>query len=82
MGMIYPKLRQAGEAVKHKRVDRLYAQAGLQVKKRKKIPLAERHPLERPTGARATNTNNGNFTNCPHGGGRTPSSSHLYHSRV
>ncbi|QKV55729.1 IS3 family transposase [Comamonas antarctica] len=52
-GMIYLKLRQAGELVNHKRVDRLYAQAGLQVKrrKRKKIPLAERHPLERPTSA-------------------------------
>ena len=49
-GMIYLKLRQAGEIVNHKRVDRLYAQAGLQIKKRKrkKIPLAERHPLERP----------------------------------
>ncbi len=49
-GMIYLKLRQAGEIVNYKRVDRLYAQAGLQVKKRKrkKIPLAERHPLERP----------------------------------
>ena len=52
-GMIYLKLRQAGEIVNHKRVDRLYAQAGLQVKKRKrkKIPLAERHPLERPMAA-------------------------------
>lgn len=49
-GMIYLKLRQAGEVVNHKRVDRLYAEAGLQVKrrKRKKIPLADRHPLERP----------------------------------
>jgi transposase InsO family protein len=52
-GMIYLKLRQAGEIVNHKRVDRLYAEAGLQVKKRrrKKIPLSDRHPLERPTGA-------------------------------
>ena len=33
-GMIYLKLRQAGEIVNHKRVDRLYAGAGLQVKKR------------------------------------------------
>ncbi len=48
--MIYLKLRQAGEIVNHKRVDRLYAEAGLQVKrrKRKKIPAADRHPLERP----------------------------------
>lgn len=40
-GMIYLKLRQAGKIVNHKRVDRLYAEAGLQVKKRrrKKIPL-------------------------------------------
>ena len=52
-GMIYLKLRQAGEIVNHKRVDRLYAEAGLQVKKRrrKKIPLSDRHPLERPTSA-------------------------------
>ena len=49
-GRIYLKLRQAGEIVNHKRVDRLYAEAGLQVKKRKrkKIPLADRHPLARP----------------------------------
>jgi len=52
-GMIYLKLRQAGELVNHKRVDRLYTEAGLQVKKRrrKKIPIADRHPLERPTAA-------------------------------
>ena len=52
-GMIYLKLRQAGEIVNHKRVDRLYAEASLQVKKRrrKKIPLSDRHPLERPTAA-------------------------------
>jgi putative transposase len=46
-GMIDLKLRQAGEILNHKRVDRLYAEAGLQVKKR--IPLSDRHPLERPT---------------------------------
>ena len=41
-GVIYLKLRQAGELVNHKRVERLYAQTGLQVKrrKRKKIPMA------------------------------------------
>ena len=52
-GMIYLKLRQAGEVVNHKRVDRLYAQAGLQVRKRKrkKIPLSDRHPLQRPMAA-------------------------------
>ena len=52
-GMIYLKLRQAGEIVNHKRVDRLYAEAGLQVRRRrrKKIPVADRHPLERPLAA-------------------------------
>lgn len=52
-GMIYLKLRQSGELVNHKRVERLYTQAGLQVKKRKrkKIALNERHPLQRPTQA-------------------------------
>ena len=36
--------------VNHKRVERLYAEAGLQLKKRKrkKVPVADRHPLERP----------------------------------
>ena len=49
-GMIYLKLRQAGIVVNHKRVDRLYAEAALQVRrrKRKKIPAAEPLPLERP----------------------------------
>lgn len=49
-GMIYLKLRQAGLKVNHKRVDRLYAEAGLQVKrrKRKKVPVSDRHPLVRP----------------------------------
>lgn len=39
-GMIYLKLRQAGHVVNHKRVDRLYADARLQVKRRrrKKVP--------------------------------------------
>jgi putative transposase len=52
-GMIYLKLRQAGMTVNHKRVDRLYAEAGLQVKKRKrkKIPMADRQPLGRPEAA-------------------------------
>lgn len=49
-GMIYLKLRQAGLKVNHKRVDRIYAEAGLQVKrrKRKKVPVSDRHPLARP----------------------------------
>jgi hypothetical protein len=52
-GMIYLKPRQAGEIVNHKGVDRLYSEAGLQVMKRrrKKNPLSDRHPLERPTAA-------------------------------
>ena len=49
-GMIYLKLRQAGEIVNHKRVDQLYAESGLQVKRRQRtnMPVADRHPLERP----------------------------------
>jgi len=49
-GMIYLKLRQAGELVNHKRVERLYALERLQVRRRrrKKIPVSERQPLIRP----------------------------------
>jgi len=49
-GMIYLKLRQAGVVANHKRVDRLYAEARLQVKRRrrKKVPQADRQPLVRP----------------------------------
>ena len=49
-GMIYLKLRQEGRLVNHKRVDRLYAEARLQLKRRrrKKVPVAERQPLLRP----------------------------------
>jgi transposase InsO family protein len=49
-GMIYLKLRQSGVVVNHKRVDRLYAEARLQVKRRrrKKVPQADRQPLVRP----------------------------------
>jgi putative transposase len=49
-GMIYLKLRQAGQVVNHKRVDRLYAEARLQVKRRrrKKVPVVDRQPLLRP----------------------------------
>ena len=52
-GMIYLKLRQAGEQVNHKRVERFYAAARLQVKqrKRKKVPTSERKPLGRPGAA-------------------------------
>lgn len=50
--MIYLKLRQAGLAVNHKRVERLYQLERLQVRRRrrKKIPVAERQPLVRPAG--------------------------------
>lgn len=49
-GMIYLKLRQEGMLVNHKRVDRLYAEEALQIKrrKRKKVPVGERQPLLRP----------------------------------
>lgn len=49
-GMIYLKLRQAGELVNHKRVERLYTEEKLQLKrrKRKKVPMADRQPLVRP----------------------------------
>ena len=51
-GMIYLKLRQAGVVANHKRVDRLYTEARLQVKRRrrKKVPQADRQPLVRPQG--------------------------------
>jgi transposase InsO family protein len=53
VGMIHLKLRQAGVCVNYKRVERLYRQAQLQVRrrKRKKVPLGERLPLQRPTRA-------------------------------
>lgn len=52
-GMIYLKLRQTGMPVNHKRVERLYAEAGLQVRRRrrKKVPAADRQPLGRPLSA-------------------------------
>ena len=51
--MIYLKLRQQGLMVNHKRVERLYAEARLQVRrrKRKKVPVGERQPLVRPSTA-------------------------------
>ena len=51
VGMIHLKLRQEGEPVNYKRVERLYQQEGLQVRrrKRKKVPVGERQPLLRPT---------------------------------
>jgi putative transposase len=51
--MIYLKLRQAGLQINHKRVERLYAQEKLQVRRRrrKKIAPADRQPLIRPGAA-------------------------------
>ena len=51
--MIYLKLRQRGLVVNHKRVERLYGDAELQVRKRKrkKVPMGERQPLTRPDAA-------------------------------
>jgi len=53
VGMIHLKLRQAGMLVNYKRVERLYQEAKLQVRrrKRKKVPVGERQPLLRPTAA-------------------------------
>lgn len=53
VGMIHLKLRQAGMRVNYKRVERLYQQARLQVRrrKRKKVLFGERQPLGRPTAA-------------------------------
>ncbi|VVE63221.1 IS3 family transposase [Pandoraea captiosa] len=52
-GMIYLKLRQSGMTVNHKRVERLYAEEKLQVRrrKRKKVPVSDRQPLGRPATA-------------------------------
>ena len=52
-GMIYLKLRQRGLIVNHKRVERLYAEANLQIRrrKRKKVPMSDRQPLLRPDAA-------------------------------
>lgn len=51
VGMIHLKLRQAGVMANYKRVERLYQEARLQVRrrKRKKVPASEREPLLRPT---------------------------------
>ncbi|MFV0278028.1 MAG: IS3 family transposase [Parahaliea sp.] len=53
VGMIHLKLRQDGMLVNYKRVERLYQEAKLQVRrrKRKKVPVGERQPLIRPTAA-------------------------------
>ncbi len=53
VGKIHLKLRQSGFVVNYKRVERLYEEAGLQVRrrKRKKVPVGERQPLLRPSAA-------------------------------
>lgn len=50
VGMIHLKLRQAGERVNYKRVERLYRLEMLHIRRRrrKKIPVSERQPLIRP----------------------------------
>ena len=52
-GMISLKWRQQGRVVNHKRIERLYAEAQLQVRRRtrKKVPVGERQPLVRPAAA-------------------------------
>lgn len=51
--MIYLKLRQAGQIVNRKRVERLYRLENLQVRRRrrKKVPPGDRQPLIRPGSA-------------------------------
>ena len=51
--MIYLKIRQTGLLVNHKRVERIYQQEALQVRrrKRKKVPVADRQPLLSPAKA-------------------------------
>jgi transposase InsO family protein len=53
VGMIHLKLRQAGKVVNYKRVERLYQEAKLQVRrrKRKKVLVGDRQPLYRPQAA-------------------------------
>lgn len=50
-GMIHLKLQQAGLRVNAKRVHRLYVEERLQIRRRrrKKVPIADRQPLVKPT---------------------------------
>jgi putative transposase len=50
VGMIHLKLRQAGEIVNYKRVERLYGLEKLHIRRRrrKKVPVSDRQPLVRP----------------------------------
>jgi len=43
VGMIYLKLRQAGMTVNYKHVERLYQEAKLQVRRRKRVPVGDLH---------------------------------------
>jgi len=59
-GMIYLKVRQQGQQVNHKRIERLYierlyTEARLQLRRRtrKKVPVGMRQPLVRPDAANA-----------------------------
>jgi len=53
VGMIYLKLRQEGHMVNYKRVERMYQEQQLQVRrrKRKKVQVGERQPMLRPAQA-------------------------------
>ncbi|MCW2004397.1 transposase InsO family protein [Xanthomonas arboricola] len=68
VGMIYLKLRQEGRIVNYKRVERLYREQQLQVRrrKRKKVPVGERQPLLRPSQANRTRmpTSNPSTADC------------------
>jgi transposase InsO family protein len=50
VGMIHLKLRQAGQIINYKRVERLYGLEKLHIRRRrrKKIPASDRQPLVRP----------------------------------
>ena len=54
-GMIYLKVRQQGQRGNHKRIERLYTEARLQLRRRtrKKVPVGMRQPLVRPDAANA-----------------------------
>ena len=49
-GLIYLNVRQAGDCINHRRIERLYTEARLQVRRRRRktIPMADRQPLVRP----------------------------------
>ena len=65
--MIHLKLRQAGELINYKRVERLYGLEKLHIRRRrrKKIPVSDRQPLVRP--GRANEIWSADFVFDPHG---------------